>query len=190
MKVYKILVLTTLLALILRANAQNNSMFNFIIGANLTNPNQLIEGSETIDDFKLTKPYGNMYAAISYKNKYILGFGKELNEYTLESKYPKDFYVFAKYILLKDSTKFKPYLEIGYVLNTYGSDRYNYKSQNSYMYGIGIIYNINKIINLDLNMGIQHRDMELEDKAYWSNNKTNISLDRFIFKTGLVFKIF
>lgn len=189
MKIFNIVILTILLVLSLKTTAQNNSKFGLIVGANVCNPNQLIEGSETIDDFKQVKPYGNMFVAISYKNRYVIGFGKELNEYTFYSRYPKDFYGFVRLVLLKDTARFKPYIEFGYILNTYGNDRFNYKSQNSYMYGIGVIYKLNKIISLDLGLGMQHREMDLESRLSWDKDQTKITLDRFMFKTGLIFKV-
>lgn len=173
----------------LKINAQNNNKWSLLVGGNVCNPNQLIEGSETEGDFNMLKPYGNMFAALCYKNKFALGFGKELNEHTFLSAYPKDFYIFSRCTLLKDSLKLRPYIEIGYTLNTYGSDRYYYKSQNSYNYGIGLVYKLNSIISLDLHIGMQHRELKLENKADWNNDKTDLTIDRFMIKTGLIFKV-
>jgi len=53
-----------------------------------------------------------------------------------------------------------------------------------------MMYKLNKIVSLDLSFGMQHRELELESKAAWIGEKKNITLDRFMFKTGLLFKVF
>lgn len=189
MKIINLIKLLSLLIISININAQNISKFNLLIGANISNPNQLIEGSESIDDYKMIKPFGNMFACLSYKNKYMIGVGKELNEYTFYSKYPKDFYVFIRVVFLKDTLKLRPYCELSYILNTYGNNGDYYKNQNSYSYGIGFIYKINRIIDLDLNAGMLHREIELESKSVWVGEKKSINADRFMIRTGLIFKI-
>lgn len=172
------------------SKAQNNSSFNILIGANISNPNQLFEGNSSPSDFNNDlKSWGNLHISVMYKNRFQLGFGQELNEYSLVSKYPKDFYIFGRFYFLKDTAKVKPYIEANYILNTYGGSIYKIKDQLSFGYGVGIIYKLNKIVSLDIGLGMQYRDIELE-KDISANSSTKIEINRLMFKTGLLFKVF
>ncbi len=185
---------TTLLLLVCilfykKTNAQKNSNISFVIGANISNPHQLFEGEEAINHISDRKAWGNIYGALLYKNRYQLSIGNELNEYTYSSNYNNDLFLNLRYYFLKDTIVIKPYLEAGLVLKTFGESPYIVSSQQSYHVNLGFIFKISTNVAFDFGIGQQFRQMELYDTATWSNDRITLTVDRFMVKTGLIFKV-
>jgi hypothetical protein len=172
-----------------KTNAQKNSEFSFTIGANISNPHQLFEGEEAINHISDRKAWGNIYGAILYKNKYQLSLGNELNEYTYSSNYNNDLFLNIRYYFLKDTAQFKPYLESGLVLKTFGQSPYIVTSQQSFHFNLGFIIKFSNNVSFDFGIGQQFRQMELYDTPTWSNDKISLTVDRFMVKTGLIFNV-
>lgn len=188
---YKLVILIVLIIItnIKTAIAQNNKKLSFLIGANISNPHQLFEGANASTDVKSLKAWGNIYGALVYKNKFQLSLGNELNEFTSTSNFNNDLYLNLRYILLKESLKCKPYLETGLILNTYGESPYVVSSQKSFQFNLGFIYKINSTINLDFGISQQFRKMELYDSVLWNDDEITLTIDRFMIRTGLIFKV-
>ena len=169
--------------------SQENKKILFLIGANISNPHQLFEGATTTLNTRGLKPYGNIFGALLFKNKYQLSIGNELNEYSDLSKYNNDLYLNIRYYFLKDGANFKPYFETGLVLKTFGESPYIVSSQQSYHFNIGFIYKISNHINFDFGLSQQFRQIELYDVASWSDDTISLTIDRFMVRTGLIFKV-
>jgi hypothetical protein len=169
--------------------AQKNNKLSFVIGANINNPTQIFEGSNSPTDIKSLKAWGNIYGALVYKNKYQLSIGNELNEFTSTSNFNNDLYLNIRYSFLKDSLKFHPYFETGLILNTYGESPYVVKSQQSYHFNLGFTYKISNYVKFDFGISQQFRKMELYDAALWNDDEISLTIDRFMIRTGLIFRV-
>jgi hypothetical protein len=101
MKKYILLMLLLIICFKFNIKGQNNSRLHFLFGANVSNPHQLFEGATNVYGSRSLKPYGNIYGALIYKNKYQLSLGSELNEYTSGSKYNNDLFLNFRYFFLK-----------------------------------------------------------------------------------------
>lgn len=168
--------------------AQQNKRFCFAIAANISNPHQLFEGQNNITTFNTIKPWGNIYGAIIYRNKYQLSLGNELNE-TSTGYYTNDLFLNARFYFLRDTIKIKPYFETGLVLNTFGFNEFTVINKYSYQFSIGFICNLSKGVLFDFGISQQFREVELTSKASWNKDIQNIVIERFMVKTGLIFKI-
>lgn len=168
--------------------AQKNKKLEFLIGANISNPHQLFEGEEAINHLG-RKAWGNIYGALLYKNKYQLSIGNELNEYTYSSYYNNDLFLNFRYYFLKDTSVIKPYLESGIVIKTFGQSPFIITSQQSYHFSVGLILKISNNVSFDFGISQQYRQIEAYDTPSWSDDKITLTSNRFMVKTGLIFKI-
>jgi hypothetical protein len=189
MKKYIILLILFINCFKFNIQAQNNPRLHFLIGANISNPHQLFEGAINVYGSRSLKPFGNVYGALIYKNKYQLSLGNELNEYSDLSNFNTDLFLNFRYYFLKDSAIFKPYIETGLVLKTYGESPYIVKNQQSYHFNLGFVYKLSPLVNFDFGISQQFRKMELYDVATWSDDEITLTIDRFMIRTGLIFKV-
>lgn len=174
------------------ANAQQKSNFSLCFGANINNPHQLLENSNNPNDVNTInnnqKAYGNMWAGLSYRNTIQLSLSNELNIASFNIT-NADLFVIGRIYLAKDKHKIKPYLEVGSLINNYGDVSILKESLFGYVIGIGVIYKINKKISLELSTNYFNKDYKYNILARPTDLPVEVSIDRIIVKTGLIFKV-
>lgn len=188
-KFTKTIIMTIIYSFFSDIHAQNNSKFNFVIGANICNPHQLFEGQNNITTFGSIKPWGNIYGGLVFKKKYQLIIGNELNDYSSGTNYFNDLFVNLRYVFLRDTSKIRPYFETGFIINTFGFSTFTVNNQQSYHLNAGVLFNLNKIIIFDFGISQQYREIEYNSNVSWSNDKKSLLVDRFMVRTGLIFKV-
>jgi len=174
------------------ANAQQKSNFSLLLGANINNPHQLLENSNNPNDVNTInntqKAYGNMWAGLSYRNTIQLSLSNELNISSFNIT-NADLFITSRVYLAKEKHKIKPYVEGGSLINNYGDVSILKESLFGYVIGLGVIYKINKIISLELSTNYINKDYKYNIIARPTDLPVEVSVDRIIVKTGLIFKV-
>jgi hypothetical protein len=63
------------------------------------------------------------------------------------------------------------------------------KSQQSYHFNLGFTYKISNYVKFDFGISQQFRKMELYDAALWNDDEISLTIDRFMIRTGLIFRV-
>lgn len=176
------------------ANAQQKSNFSLLLGANINNPHQLLENSNNPNDviglYNTQKPFGNMWVGITYKNKIQIGLENEIPVSNGKLRINNnDTYLTSRYYFLKK--KIQPYVNGAILINSYGDNTVTIKNLSGYQYGFGLIIKINKIVYFDLTLNNTTKKIDYIDRLNPTLpvNMINLSIDRFMIRTGLIFKV-
>jgi len=174
------------------ANAQQKSNFSLCFGANINNPHQLLENSNNPNDVNTInnnqKAVGNMWVGLCYKNLFQIGINNELNG-TSFTNTNADLYITSRVYLLNENFKIKPYLETGILINSYGNISILREGLLGYLVGTGFTVKLNKTVKLDLGLGYTYKEFKYQILARPTDLPTEITIDRFMIRTGLIFKI-
>jgi hypothetical protein len=177
------------------AHTPQKRKLNLLIGANINNPHQLIEGTKSQTDYSSFRDgnqnsYGNIFLGILYKNKWQLSLSQELNEKNIIGNSNIDYILNARYYFLNDSFYFNPYAEIGTIIATNAGGEI--KNQKSIQFSAGFIYKINPIISFDFGLSLLTREYNISGTQFARPPFTfnnDVTYNRFMMKTGLIFKI-
>ncbi len=184
---------TLLLILIMNSkiSAQQQSNFSFLVGANINNPHQLIENSNNPNDVYAEKAFGNLYAAVSYKNRIQLMLSNEIIETNVRYRNSNDVFIGTRIYFLKDTVKLKPYIEAGTIVNSYTDKSIELKSFFGVFYGAGLTYKINKYVFFDLGINYQIKEIVYKDNTWPASfSPFQMNTERYLIKTGLIFKMY
>jgi hypothetical protein len=177
-----------ILFIVKTVKAQEDKKFNLYIGANICNPHQLIEGSSNFTDINSLKAFGNITLGVSYKNKIQINVSNELNEFNGYNYLINDFNLNLRYFILKEKL-ITPYIELGTLLGSVGSSTSNVINQKSICYELGLIGKINNIVSYNFSVNYQLREINITVGSLSTGNKEEINIDRFMVRTGLIFKL-
>jgi hypothetical protein len=173
---------------------QQKSNFSLLLGANINNPHQLIENSNNPNDvigvYNTQKPFGNLWIGISFKNKIQIGLENEIPVSNGKLRINNnDTYLSCRYYFLKN--KIQPYVNGAILINSYGDNTVTIKNLSGYQYGLGLIIKINKIVYFDLALNNTNKKIDYIDRLNPTlpENIINLSIDRFMIRTGLIFKV-
>ncbi len=170
--------------------AQQKSNFSFLIGANINNPHQLLENTNNTNDVNEQKAMGSVFVAIAYKNKIQLMLGNEIAESPINNNLNNDVYLSLRAYFLKEDQKLRPYAEVGYLINSYGDNSIKKESLLGFILATGMVYKLNKFVSFDLGISYNYKTYKYEVRARPSELPIEIIADRFMAKTGVIFKVF
>lgn len=172
-------------------SAQHKSNFSFLVGANINNPHLLFENSNNPSDVYAEKAFGNLYLSVLYKNRAQLMIINEITESNTRYTYNNDVFLGTRFYLLKDTVKLKPYVEAGTILNSYGDKTIELKSVFGVFYGAGLTYKLNKYVYFELGLNYQIKEIVYNDNIWPpAYSPFQINSERYMIKTGLIFKMF
>jgi hypothetical protein len=171
---------------------QQKSNFSLLLGANINNPHQLIENSNNPNDvigvYNTQKPVGSIWIGIAYKNSFQISLNNELNN-TFFNDANSDISLLLRGYILKSNKKIKPYLETGILIKNYGNVSLIKESLFGYLIGTGLTIKLNRLVNLDLGFNYVYKEYKYNIIARPTDLPVEVNIDRFMIKTGLIFRV-
>jgi hypothetical protein len=151
-----------------------------------------MENANNPNDVNEQKSLGSIFASLSYKNRIQLMIINEIPETSAKFRMNNnDLYLSSRIYFLKQSLKLKPYLEIGTIINSYGDNTRAIESLFGGFLGAGMVYKLNNYVLFDLGVNYGYKEVKYKDKLVPPDfPSVELIIDRFMFKTGLIFKIY
>lgn len=162
---------------------QENKKIKLVIGSNISNPHHLLENTKSHTDISNGSAFGSLYLGMIFKNRLQLNLITELNEFRGLNSINTDIIISVRYYYFNKLNSLKPYIELGTIVNSNGVVMNNVKNQKSLCSELGLIYKLNKIVNLSFSFNYQVRKMELDYSKY--DFMETLNTNRTMFKTGL-----
>ncbi len=171
-------------------NAQQKSNFSFHIGTNINNPHQLIENTNSTYDVNEQKAMGSLFGAIGYKSKFLLILNNEISQTNVKFGSNNDLFLNGRIYLLKKLINLKPFIETGFLINTYGDNNLRIENLFGFIVSNGIIFKLNKYVYLDFSINYVYKEYKFENLNFPQKNlDIETKIDRFNLKTGLIFNL-